>query len=177
MEGFAEGLLAVRWPGEERLRRFPLILPKHDIGEFQFKFCGDASSLSEKPGPDYGDEAEAENILKTLPSFCCDPSDDCRGGQFVTHYEKSFLGLRVKHCRKPGMRRSFSNCNSTEEMASRKRGSRTLLKEETLPSISIDSCARRPQLLIPECLAALMLNLVPRQTEPVQTQTSVNTAR
>ena len=104
MEGFAEGLLAVRWPGEERLRRFPLILPKHDIGEFQLKFCGDASSLSEKPGPDYGDEAEGENILKTLPSFCCDPSDDCRGGQFVTHYEKSFLGLRVKHCRKSGMR-------------------------------------------------------------------------
>ena len=104
VEGFSEGLLHVKWVGEERLRKFPLISPKHDIGEFQFQFCceqdDDTSSLSENSNCDY--EVD-ENILKTLPSFCCDPSDNCRGGQFVTHYEKSFLGLTVRHSRDTGL--------------------------------------------------------------------------
>ena len=98
--GYDRGFLLLKWSGEEFVRRVLFIVAEGDIGIYQFEFVHvdvDQLPLVEVIKDDNKSIPVAEDADVWTPSQCESCQDEnCPAGQFLTHYEDSYQGMRVR---------------------------------------------------------------------------------
>ena len=109
--GCKKGFLHIKWRGEETVKKYILATHKSPEPDYQFRFfCSGAARegqeemagaekvLSGSKKETVGEVVQANSLLdQGKHSKCCQDSD-CLGGQLVTHFQSSFLGLGVRYC-------------------------------------------------------------------------------
>ena len=108
VEGFGDGFLRLQWFGKGKVKKFWPVVERNQVGEFQFQFCCDEDPSFRTISPE----------PSSPPTPTPPPSSSARVGrfvgQFVTHYEDSYIGLTVRYCGVSGVGKNW-----TEEKKSR----------------------------------------------------------
>lgn len=97
--GYDRGYLLLKWCGEEIVRKVLFIIAEGDIGKYQFEYCDvDADQfplmevITAVTIPPVSEDSRT-------PSQCDSCQDEyCPEGKFLTHYEDSYIGMRVRFC-------------------------------------------------------------------------------
>ena len=96
IDGYERGFLKLIWRGEEKVKKFQLILSRDDsVGYFQFQFCCKHYDTPQ---------------VKKLPVVSSSKSSKKFGldGKFVTHFSESIKGKRVRYCGETGVGKNWS---------------------------------------------------------------------
>ena len=101
VEGFEDGFLRLQWFGKGKVKKIWPVVERNQVGEFQFQFCcdEDPSFRTISPQP------------TSTPTATPPPSSARVGrylGQFVTHYEDSYIGLTVRYCGVSGVGKNWT---------------------------------------------------------------------